>query len=62
MYCYQLTPIHDSMPELHVAQEMTRAAVKQGGAFFFIVGGGKPHGLVSWMVCMVSGDDKVRLH
>jgi hypothetical protein len=50
------------MPDLHVTQEITKIARQQGGGHAFVIGGGKPNGLVSWMVTVVTGDDNVRLH
>lgn len=91
MYCYQLTPLGDSMPSLHIAHEVQRgltptpskgailgtasgrdgasaaALLLEGaaalrGRYCFAIAGGRPHSLVSWMVCVVSADDSVRMH
>lgn len=60
-----------AMPDLHVAQEMTKIKQPGGpgggasgppGGYAFLIAGGKPNGAVSWMVAVVTGDDKVRLH
>lgn len=82
MYCYQLTPLGESMPGLHIAHEVQRGMSapskgailgEVGGAvleeigglrsrYCFAIAGGKPHALVSWMICVVSADDSVRAH
>lgn len=95
MYCYQLTPLGESMPGLHIAHEVQRglaptpskgailgtaaggggggdgasaaALLVEGAAalrnrYCFAIAGGRPRALVSWMVCVVSADDSVRMH
>jgi hypothetical protein len=60
MYTYQCTSLSGPMPDLHIAQGVTRVAKPKG--YVFIVAGGKPMGSVSWMVCRIQGDDQVRQH
>lgn len=93
LYCYQLTPVGEGMPGLHIAHEVQRgptpapskgAILGSGGngvgvspaaaallleetgalrnRYCFAIAGGRPHALVSWMVCVVSADDSVRAH
>mmetsp|Transcript_2413 Transcript_2413/g.3410 ORF Transcript_2413/g.3410 Transcript_2413/m.3410 type:complete len:391 (-) Transcript_2413:284-1456(-) len=55
MYCYQLTPVGVPMPNIHVAQEISRTS----RGFRFAVAGGKSCGKISWMVCSVPSDDRI---
>jgi hypothetical protein len=49
------------MPELHVYKELARLATP-GGGYAFVIAGGRPTGMVSWSVCCIRGDDKIRMH
>lgn len=66
---YQLTAVGAPMPELHVAEEISPAAMfageKQplgmpGPACSFVIAGGRPGGKVSWRVEAVRNDEFVR--
>ncbi|CAM9439819.1 unnamed protein product [Phaeothamnion confervicola] len=55
MYCYHLTPVGESMPQLHVSKEVTRTLKGHK----FVVSGGAKGGLISWMVASVPVLDRV---
>ncbi len=66
---YQLTPVGAPMPNLHVAERISDAALRLGASLpsngpgpecWFIIAGGTPAGEVSWRVEAIRNDDFVR--
>lgn len=59
---YTLTAVGAPMPMLHVAVEISDAALASGGQCSFRVGGGAPGGKVSWEVKATRNDAWARNH
>jgi hypothetical protein len=55
-YRYFATPIGESMPNLHLTKEVRKRFFGLFGEPVFTIGGGEPHGRVSWQVSAVRKD------